>query len=279
LKIFLIFHFFFSVLFFSSVAAQQSDSVFVLKIINTDSVPLPFCQVRLQHPECAGFYYYSGRDGIVTVNAKGIRVKENYKIRINDRSILFLDSRTLPLNDTLIVVIDYSSAALEEIEIVKYRLPIIKKDTKKLQEKKAVFARDTIYSADTLLLVNSLLQSEWTTTLPRTDSALADYKQFQHFMLSTISYPANVAANEIQDVCYFSFELDPQGYITKLKLLHMCDPALALEVAEALWKVPRLARVAYAIPKLNVAAHPNANMNTEGEMPVVYEIAVRFKLR
>jgi hypothetical protein len=263
------------------LAAQQRDSVFIVKMMDgLDSGALPFATVTVLENEKIIKSYNADVNGIVVIDARKI-CAGSFVVRANhsQRYAIEIKTTSLALNDTTILVLEVTPVDLGTIIIIQYQEPLIEKDYRWWQRKPkpVVFIPDTVYSADTIVQVKLLRQGKWVAADSLKNKSFLPGNELRKYLSSTIRYPTCAIENNIEGKIYMDFQVDENGNITGLKLVHGKDPALALEVANALSKVPNLKMYPEKVSGWRCG---NSEYGVEPKpfKPTVFRICVDFRL-
>jgi hypothetical protein len=268
------------------LAAQQSDSVFIVKCMDgLDSGALPFTTITVLEDEKITKGYNADVNGIVVIDARkicanGFSVRAGYP----GRYTVEVKTTSLKLNDTTVLVLEPTPVELGIFTILQYKVPLIEKEYRWWQRKPkpVVFIPDTVYSADTIAQVNLLREGNWVTADTLKSNSYLQDNEIGKYLSRTIRYPTCAIENNIEGRIYMTFQLDENGNITGLKLVHGKDAALALEVANALSRMPRLKMYPDRIPGFscgNSVHSVEQKVEPKPVKPPVFSICVEFRLQ
>jgi hypothetical protein len=271
--------FLFLFLFFAVVSeAQQKDSVFILKcVLAGNSEALPYCPVTVMK---SGTWFKTNADssGFVILSARQFRDSAFFaEVVYPFRKHLLVKLSSLKMNDTNFLVVNNDPVVLNEIELDEYLVPEIDKSHKK----KNIFIPDTIYSADTMAMVEKLGRGEWKFA-DTSRGKFTGETDWSRYLRKTLTYPAAAYANKISGKIYMDFTLDENGKVNGLKLAYGKDPALVLEVANALANMPPLRNTQQEY--ISIIDNPDEGEGIRSTTrlikakPPVYRLCVNFRL-
>lgn len=242
--------------------ASAKDTFHILRVISAgDGSPLDQVHVEAMVAGIRIASWQTDADGYITIRKTETGNLPSAILRLNYPGFekITLSPEQLPLNDTLVLLVQPKPVQLEEISITAYILPVLEKPQKFRIKCRASRSpqKSPVYSPSQCIAYEALQQGLWLQkdTLARNcllalDTVNKDIRKgsygnglagaIQRYFITNLSYPDQARDFAMEERICLGFELDEKGRVNYIKVMKGDHIDLVLEAANALARMPRL---------------------------------------
>jgi hypothetical protein len=259
--------FVFSIFTSAFLRGQQNDAYYMIHLISdADSLDILFVpitiysngvNVKVVETDDHGLFLLNAADTQTLATVIVLHIRGYYDYQLN--------RTTLVPGKSSVIVMREMFVDLQPIEIKDYVAPVIEKQ-KWRRTRKKIINTDTAYSDEQISAYQKLSAGTWIPADSLKSDTMSGESELYKYFRSTLNYPRKAYDNQAEDIIRMSFELDENGNPKNIKLVKGQNPAMALEVANAIAGMPRLNKHYYYDP---------SNMRYT---PLIFVLTVEFSL-
>lgn len=248
-------------MFFKGLVAQK-DSMYILRMTDDESfLALPSVRVTVLQNGIQVKDWEGNYSGDLSFSKR--LISGDFTLSISARSYTkkILKNTDLKINDTNDVRLSREILYLNSFELIQYQVPYIGSERKYYKNTKT----GQKYTEEQLQALQVLSQGKWYRKEIKRMEGVMKMDTLGKYLMRYLRYPKLSLDLEEQETIVMRFDVDIEGYTNNIRLITGKSPILALEVATAIARMPRLVKFYDPYdPPLR---------------PVIVELPVKFKLK